>query len=309
MFLREHRVRPERSMDEESRNIFTGDEGDIAIGKTLILRGVTSGGSNIIPNPVYVNREQGDYGNPNNPIAPTQIDMTGLSQNVFDLTFNSTLSVYGNNFESVQGTGSVRVDEVEVEVESWSDSEIVIRLSASDFGLGNHTVTVYATNGAFSSYYDGLIIQDESTRNNFDGTVADIAIGKNLMLLGVISAGTLVVTGGDIPIPEKPIITNAVSYSSTVNKVKWNFVPLAEWYDLYKDGVKINTVAITGVEYIDEDVNADITYVYTVIASNRSGSSSASDPYTVVTLTDTSKTTAIKVNESITDEDSEITRT
>jgi hypothetical protein len=111
-----------------------------------------------------------------------------------------------------------------------------------------------------------------------------------------------------IPVPGKAHITSVVSYSATINKVFFDFVPLVEWYDIYKDDVKINISAVDNLYYMDNDVDSTVTYNYRVAAVNRSGSGELSDIYTIKTLVDNSKANAIKVNESLINEDNEITR-
>lgn len=85
-------------------------------------------------------------------------------------------------------------------------------------------------------------------------------------------------------VPNKPIIstisasdtnsgTISISYSSSVTSGS----PAISSYDIYRNGSKINTSAITSTTYIDTTAIPGTTYSYTVIANNSIGSSVASD--------------------------------
>lgn len=267
---------------ESSRNEGNGiASGDIASydGMVIKIKGETIVGTRTDASPQFVDSLNGDYGDPSNPFVSNAVKILSVIPNLVELSYTTPFEINGEGFGDYQGSnGNVTLAGSHASIISWSNNQIIVSIDYAITITGSYNIIVNSNDGGKYEILNMITYYQPTS-------------------------------GGEIPVPSKTIITNAVSYSPTINKIKWEFVPLSEWYDIYRDDVKINTSAVSGIEYLDETVNANITYSYTVIASNRSGSSEASDPYTVETLTDNSKTGAISVNKSIINSDSEITRT
>ena len=90
-------------------------------------------------------------------------------------------------------------------------------------------------------------------------------------------------------VPNKPTISSAtasdtnsgtitVSYSSSVTSGS----PAISSYDIYRNGVKINSSTVIGTSYVDSTGTPGTSYSYTVIANNSIGASTASDAVSAI---------------------------
>ncbi|MFD5463728.1 PHB depolymerase family esterase [Kitasatospora sp. NPDC127059] len=79
---------------------------------------------------------------------------------------------------------------------------------------------------------------------------------------------TTPVTGGGLPAPGGLAVTGSTAGSVSL---AWNPVPGAASYDVYRDGVKVNTGAVTGTGYTDAGLAAGTSYGYTVAAVDSAG--------------------------------------
>ncbi|MBB5782563.1 extracellular catalytic domain type 2 short-chain-length polyhydroxyalkanoate depolymerase [Nonomuraea jabiensis] len=83
-----------------------------------------------------------------------------------------------------------------------------------------------------------------------------------------------------------------LSVTGTTNSgvsLSWTAVSGAASYNVYRDGSKVNSSAVTGTSYTDSGLSAGTTYTYTVAAVDNSGTASARS--TAVTATTTGPST------------------
>jgi hypothetical protein len=85
-----------------------------------------------------------------------------------------------------------------------------------------------------------------------------------------------------LPAPTGLAASNLQSNSVTLG---WNAVSGAAGYNVYRDGVKLNTTPLTGLTYTDATALGGTTYAYTVKAVDAQGYESAANLLTVTTPT------------------------
>lgn len=78
------------------------------------------------------------------------------------------------------------------------------------------------------------------------------------------------VTG--LPAPDGLAVTGTTDTSASLS---WNSVSGAVGYNVYRDGAKVNTSAVTATTYTDTGLTANTTYSYTVTAVDSTGAESA----------------------------------
>ncbi|MEV7598487.1 PHB depolymerase family esterase [Kitasatospora sp. NPDC089797] len=76
-------------------------------------------------------------------------------------------------------------------------------------------------------------------------------------------------SGGGLPAPGGLAVTGSTAVSVSLS---WNAVDGAVSYDVYRDGTKVNTGAVTGTSYTDSGLSAGTAYGYAVAAVDSTGS-------------------------------------
>jgi hypothetical protein len=228
------------------------------IGKVSNSMGRTAGVSNIPDFPLAVNTAPDDTTDGN---AGT-MDLPAISS---VLTTDTLRGVAGTFDEaarnSLNGTvaGDIRTGKsVKVQDETLTGTAII----------ETHTADQVLKSAGGNWNDDSLGIGDE-------GNV------KNTVAFGLSQTGTL--ASGSLVAPDKPTNLTGYAQSSTAIALTWDFTVLAEYFDVYRNNVKVNASPVVADNYTDTGLTANTSYSYKIYAVNDAGSSPASDPVDVIT--------------------------
>jgi len=148
---------------------------------------------------------------------------------------------------------------------------------ASSYDIYRNGSRVNTTAVSGTSYTDtGL-----SAGTSYSYTVAAVDSAGNIGSQSGPVTATTSGTAPRLPAPSGLAVTATTSSSAALS---WNAVSGASSYDIYRNGSRVNTTAVSGTSYTDTGLSAGTSYSYTVAAVDSAGNiGSQSGPVTATT--------------------------